>query len=218
METDDTSHNHKNKRNQRLERDISITYVEGESTEAQKSMFDKLEYYGSKRHTRNENSRMFIEGEGEVFFQEEESEAIELSENPVKENEPGRLRGLKRWIIKKAGRNKRKEVKMNTRYPLPSIFPKTSEQSEEMITEEESPERGETDPLSHELSDNGEDVEEDYDYDERLSCLKEIFPAVYGDSFRKEQVVEKLADIFITCLGVKGCLRLGPGMFRMFAR
>ena len=50
------------------------------------------------------------------------------------------------------------------------------------------------------------------------SCLKEIYPALHAGQMKHLLVRERLADIFISCLGVRECLRLGPTAFRMFAR
>uniref|UniRef100_A0A2C9KFJ2 Uncharacterized protein n=1 Tax=Biomphalaria glabrata TaxID=6526 RepID=A0A2C9KFJ2_BIOGL len=70
----------------------------------------------------------------------------------------------------------------------------------------------------HETSENSQEESSEEEYEEEESCLREIFPAVFGKSFEDERILEKIADIFISCLGVKGSMRMGPTMFRLFAR
>ncbi|RUS91703.1 hypothetical protein EGW08_000529, partial [Elysia chlorotica] len=104
---------------------------------------------------------------------------------------------------------------------LPSVFLKAGDRAVESIVmaAEQDEDGGEVTgpprPLPFDLSllDSSDEEEE-----EEESCLKEIFPAVYGELYEEQRIVERLADIFIACLGVKGCLRLGPTMFRLFAR
>lgn len=74
------------------------------------------------------------------------------------------------------------------------------------------------DNVQLESSDDENNEEDIGQVEEEQSCLKQIFPALYGNSFKNERIVENLADIFIMCLGVRGCLRLSPSMFRLFAR
>ena len=73
-------------------------------------------------------------------------------------------------------------------------------------------------PLPYELSLVETGSEEEENVVEEESCLKEILPSLYGDELRHVRVCERLADIFIRCVSVRGCLRLGPTAFRMFAR
>nr|KAG5694553.1 hypothetical protein BaRGS_032498 [Batillaria attramentaria] len=50
--------------------------------------------------------------------------------------------------------------------------------------------------------------EEDGDEDEEQSCLKEIFPTLYSETLGDLRLVERLADIFISCMSVRGKCRL----------
>ncbi|BFZ20664.1 hypothetical protein BsWGS_23703 [Bradybaena similaris] len=96
------------------------------------------------------------------------------------------------------------------------------EKEEKYEEEEDNGERGSRvlvlENVQLESSDDENNDEDNGQVEEEQSCLKQIFPAVYGNSFKNERIVENLADIFIMCLGVRGCLRLSPSMFRLFAR
>ncbi|XP_072841267.2 tubulin polyglutamylase TTLL11 isoform X1 [Pogona vitticeps] len=48
-------------------------------------------------------------------------------------------------------------------------------------------------------------------------CLKEVFPK-YAKQFNYLRLVDRIADLFIRFLGVKGTTRLGPTAFRTFIR
>lgn len=52
----------------------------------------------------------------------------------------------------------------------------------------------------------------------RESCLKHIYPAIYDDEYERLRLLERVADLFRFCLGVRGSLRIGPTGFRTFAR
>lgn len=77
---------------------------------------------------------------------------------------------------------------------------------------------------------NLEEEKEGYDYesdsdDERMSqsdmpesCLKKIYPEGYEEKYDRLRLYEKLASIFLICLGVRSTQRLGPSGFRTFAR
>ncbi|XP_067660709.1 tubulin polyglutamylase TTLL11-like [Haliotis asinina] len=70
-------------------------------------------------------------------------------------------------------------------------------------------------------SGGGEDEEEEEEEekkDEEGSCLKQIFPDVYGSQFDHLRLMERLATLFTKSLGVRGAHRIGPTAFRMFAR
>ncbi|XP_076454499.1 tubulin polyglutamylase TTLL11-like [Babylonia areolata] len=95
-----------------------------------------------------------------------------------------------------------------------SIFQKNkTDKPAEAFMEEDGPS---LQPLPYELTivESSEDENEE----EEQSCLKEIFPAVYAEELRPLRLLERLADIFMGCLSVRGCIRLGPTAFRMFAR
>ncbi|PVD21923.1 hypothetical protein C0Q70_17726 [Pomacea canaliculata] len=63
-----------------------------------------------------------------------------------------------------------------------------------------------------------ESSEDEDGEEEEESCLKEIYPALYADDLQHLRVMDRLADVFIGCLSVRGCSRMGPTAFRMFAR
>lgn len=81
------------------------------------------------------------------------------------------------------------------------------------------------DDMIHEEDDQDEDNddhEHDHDTDsqsmKKESCLKHIYPAIYDDEYERLRLVERVADLFRFCLGVRGSLRMGPTGFRTFAR
>ncbi|KAK2499664.1 hypothetical protein MC885_000049 [Smutsia gigantea] len=48
-------------------------------------------------------------------------------------------------------------------------------------------------------------------------CLKQVFPK-YAKQFNYLRLVDRLANLFIRFLGVKGTMKLGPTGFRTFIR
>ncbi|XP_060066015.1 tubulin polyglutamylase TTLL11-like [Ylistrum balloti] len=50
------------------------------------------------------------------------------------------------------------------------------------------------------------------------SCLKQLYPAIYDEAFERLRILERVANLFISFLGVRGSLRIGPTGFRTFAR
>lgn len=48
-------------------------------------------------------------------------------------------------------------------------------------------------------------------------CLKQVFPK-YMKQFNYLRMLERIADIFLRFLGVKGTMKLGPTSFRTFIR
>lgn len=48
-------------------------------------------------------------------------------------------------------------------------------------------------------------------------CLKQVFPK-YMKQFNYLRILERIADIFLRFLGVKGTMKLGPTSFRTFIR
>lgn len=83
------------------------------------------------------------------------------------------------------------------------------------------------DDTIHEEDDHDEendDHEHDHDHDidsqstKKESCLKHIYPAIYDDEYERLRLLERVADLFRFCLGVRGSLRMGPTGFRTFAR
>lgn len=83
------------------------------------------------------------------------------------------------------------------------------------------------DDTIHEEDDHDEendDHEHDHHHDidsqstKKESCLKHIYPAIYDDEYERLRLLERVADLFRFCLGVRGSLRMGPTGFRTFAR
>ena len=66
--------------------------------------------------------------------------------------------------------------------------------------------------------DDDRDFEQYFSNKMRNSCLKQLYPAIYDDEFERLRVIERVAGLFICCLGVRGSLRIGPTGFRTFAR
>ncbi|KAH9505341.1 Tubulin polyglutamylase ttll11 [Bulinus truncatus] len=210
METDGDDSRTRHRRHRRREKAISIKFNdedEGGDKNSNKSIFDEADHT-SPKFVRTETCRVFIEGEGEVHFTEHGPSSPKyksrqrLQPTPPKE---GKARKKHRHRTKDRG-----EVVETTGH-LPSLFPQ--ENSGEIKTEEDDDANAELHsiPSEQSMSESSEDEEEE-------SCLKEIFPAIYGKSFEGERILEKLADIYISCLGVKGAMRMGPTMFRLFAR
>ncbi|KAL3876936.1 hypothetical protein ACJMK2_034716 [Sinanodonta woodiana] len=77
--------------------------------------------------------------------------------------------------------------------------------------------KDETDDDSSKSS-NDDEGNEDDDNRKRKSCLKELYPDPYDEEFDRLRLFERVADIFITCLGVRSTHRLGPTGFRTFSR
>ena len=68
-----------------------------------------------------------------------------------------------------------------------------------------------------EEDDRGEEEQEEEE-EEESSCLSEIYPSEYGEELQHLGVAGELADIFISCIGVRGSLSMGSTAFRVFAR
>ena len=67
-------------------------------------------------------------------------------------------------------------------------------------------------------TDNSESEKSIDIYDKDNSCLKLLYPEPYDQYYDKLRMYEKLADVFLVCLGVRQNMRLGPTGFRTFAR
>ena len=48
--------------------------------------------------------------------------------------------------------------------------------------------------------------------------LSQIYPRKYGTDFEGLRILDRAADIFLDCLGVRGSLRMGSTGFRAFTR
>lgn len=48
--------------------------------------------------------------------------------------------------------------------------------------------------------------------------LTQIFPRKYGSDFEWLRILDRAAEIFMDCLGVRGSLRMGSTGFRTFTR
>ena len=48
--------------------------------------------------------------------------------------------------------------------------------------------------------------------------LEQIYPGRVSDFYDELRIMERLADIFLECIGVRGTLRMGPTGFRNFTR
>ena len=48
--------------------------------------------------------------------------------------------------------------------------------------------------------------------------LEQIYPGQIGDLYDDLRIMERLADIFLECIGVRGSLRMGSTGFRNFTR
>lgn len=224
-----------NARQRRRERDISIRYMDVEDernggngdhhgNKQSKSVFDGYEYTAPRRFTRTETCRVFIEGEGEVIFTDDGpsnpkyfSNYREIKDSPstIPDSNSNNSNSNSNKNCLKTNGNGSSSVDTSDR--LPSVFFKAGDRPADIIMEEddEADANKPTRPLPFDLSllDSSDEEEE-----EEESCLKEIFPTLYSEMFKSQRIIERLADIFITCLGVKGCIRLGPTMFRLFAR
>ena len=228
---------------QRREKDVSIRYMDVDDDKGaggrHRSIFDDSDYNSSsgsnhnnnnhhhhhhnhhqnppKKFVRNETCRVFIEGEGEVLFDEDGPSNPKYFSH-YRESQPADNHNSSN--SNSAGKKELHGKVTNDR--LPSVFLKSGDRPGDMImVDEDDQDGGERHdsgpprPLPFDLSllDSSDEEEE-----EEESCLKEIYPALYGELYEEQRIVERLANIFIACLGVKGCLRLGPTMFRLFAR
>ncbi|KAK3088680.1 hypothetical protein FSP39_022293 [Pinctada imbricata] len=90
---------------------------------------------------------------------------------------------------------------------------KESEESDREDAEESERERQER--LEEE---DDRDFELFYSNKMRNSCLKQLYPAVYDEEYERLRIIERVAGMFICCLGVRGSQRIGPTGFRTFAR
>nr|KAI8748784.1 tubulin polyglutamylase TTLL11-like; partial [Biomphalaria glabrata] len=204
MDVDTADSRSRHRRHRRREKAISIKFNdEDEGGDSKKSIFDE-----SPKFVRTETCRVFIEGEGEVHFTEQ---------GPTNSKYKSRHRNRKSSSHgsknRKHKRKHRDPERMDTSDHLPPVIP--SQEQEEVKTEDEDDQNVDA---PHETSENSQEESSEEEYEEEESCLREIFPAVYGKSFEDERILEKIADIFISCLGVKGSMRMGPTMFRLFAR
>ena len=48
--------------------------------------------------------------------------------------------------------------------------------------------------------------------------LEQIYPGQVSDLYDELRIMERVADIFLECIGVRGTLRMGPTGFRNFTR
>ena len=67
-------------------------------------------------------------------------------------------------------------------------------------------------------SDNGEDEEEEEEDPLYNSCLEEIWPRKFGQEYAHLRIMERVAALFNTFLGVRGAQRMGATGFRTFCR
>ncbi|KAK7480321.1 hypothetical protein BaRGS_00028489, partial [Batillaria attramentaria] len=188
-------------RNHHRERDITIRFQEDSSTpDRQKSIFAEND---KTRHpyVRMETCRVFIEGEGEV-----------TNFDPPPYYQPNGQGDSSHRPVDSSSKD---TIFLDSNDRLPSVFAKNkSDKPTEAFMEDDGPTLR---PPTEEFS-MADSSEEDGDEDEEQSCLKEIFPTLYGETLGDLRLVERLADIFISCMSVRGCLRMGPTAFRMFAR
>lgn len=204
MDVDTADSRSRHRRHRRREKAISIKFNdEDEGGDSKKSIFDE-----SPKLVRTETCRVFIEGEGEVHFTEQGPTNLKYKSRH--RNRKSSSHGSKN---RKHKRKHREHERMDTSDHLPPVIP--SQEQEEVNTEDEDDQNVDA---PHETSENSQEESSEEEYEEEESCLREIFPAVYGKSFEDERILEKIADIFISCLGVKGSMRMGPTMFRLFAR
>lgn len=189
-------------RNHHRERDISIRFTGDDkpSLERQKSIFaenDKTHH----TYVRQETCRVFIEGEGEVTNFEPPPHLQPRGEqahfSSFGRNQSWNASSL---LVMDAGDSQSSEALR----PRPETF------SEMLLEDGDHCPRTYNQDTFVEFSDEEEEEEQ--------SCLKEIFPAVYADEMKHMRVMERIAEIFINGLSVRGCLRLGPTAFRTFAR
>lgn len=190
------------------ERDITIRFKADDAPNGskQKSIFAENDK-ARPAYQRQETCRVFVQGEGEVTHFETPPYYLQMEQN-MNQNSSGGQDGNRQSTSSKDS------LFLDNSNRQPAIFQKDMmDRPAESFMEDDGPSLR---PLAYELSlvESSEDENED----EEESCLKEIFPAIYSEELKHIRVSERLADIFISCLSVRGCLRLGPTAFRMFAR
>ncbi|XP_046338959.2 tubulin polyglutamylase TTLL11-like [Haliotis rufescens] len=79
-------------------------------------------------------------------------------------------------------------------------------------------EEGDSGREEYDSGEEGDEEEEEKDDEDKESCLKRIYPDVYGTQFDYLRLMERLATLFTKSLGVRGAHRIGSTAFRMFAR
>jgi hypothetical protein len=222
MDVDDPYSNQDRRKYYSQEQISALKHCQEQKPHRHKSVIADMD----KKNIRKETCRVFVEGEGEIFFKDEKSSTNSVHEQRIK------VHNLKNWFNRMMGKSQREiaRIEINDKNDhLPSVFAKSEEKSEDVAVEEEDADRevpqsipyednGQLDSSDDEKSDKEDVISDVGDEDEEESCLKEIFPALYGDYFQNERIVEKLANIFIASLGLKGYLRRSPVMFRLFAR
>ncbi|ESO83764.1 hypothetical protein LOTGIDRAFT_53477, partial [Lottia gigantea] len=65
---------------------------------------------------------------------------------------------------------------------------------------------------------NGDSNEQGNNEEYEESCLKEIFPSIYGAECQHLHIMEILSNMFMSCLSVRGSSRLTSSAFRLFTR
>lgn len=78
--------------------------------------------------------------------------------------------------------------------------------------------REDVNPSRNDDTDNSESEKSVDIYDRDNSCLKALYPDPYDQYYEKLRLYEKLAEVFMVCLGVRQNMRLGPTGFRTFSR
>lgn len=192
------------------ERDITIRFKADDAPngERQKSIFAENDK-ARPVYQRQETCRVFVQGEGEVTHFETPAYYLQMEQNQNQNNNNSSSQERNGQSA-----SPKDSLFLDNNNSHAAVFQRSkSERPAETFMEDDGPSLR---PLPYELSliESSEDENED----EEESCLKEIFPAVYSEELRHTRVSERLADIFIHCLSVRGCLRLGPTAFRMFAR
>ena len=187
------------------ERDITIRFEDSPSNGGKNRSIFAENDRTRPPYQRQETCRVFVEGEGEITrfdtppYYQRKHQYLNSNHNNV---EHTTTRGTREAFFLDAGDNRA------------SIFQRNkTEKPAEAFLEEDGPGLR-TLPYELTFADSSEEENED----EEESCLKEIFPSLHADELKHVRVVERLADIFIGCLSVRGSLRLGPTAFRMFAR
>ena len=202
-------------RNQR-ERDITIRFQDAPNGHRHKSIFAENDK-ARPPYQRQETCRVFVQGEGEVTHFETPPYYLQMEQSGgVNQNGSGDANGNRRSSSKDS---LLLDASGERHHHQHSVFdPKGKGERlgpTEALMEDDGPSLR---PLHCELSLVESSEDEDGGEDEEESCLKEILPAGHAEELRHTRVAERLADIFIRCLGIRGCLRLGPTAFRMFAR
>ncbi|CAL1542730.1 unnamed protein product [Lymnaea stagnalis] len=207
METDETSSKSQPRPRHRREKAISIRYTDEEDggQQSSKSIFEESDQK-SQKFVRNETCRVFIQGEGEVHFSESGPSSPSHHSHPSSPPTSSSSTKSRKHAVQ--------DTNSDNPDHLPSVFSKLWDEAGDEKMEEDDKDNTAQPQVNSDQS--GADSSDDDKEEE--SCLREIFPSVYGESYTNERILEKLADIFISCLGVKGSMRLGPTMFRLFAR